>query len=241
MDWKTQVRAALEGEHPRLGRSVVFVIFGLIIFSVISVGVETLPQLPQSARSALLMVEVGIVAVFTAEYLLRILTAPRKLRYIFSFWGFVDLIAILPFYLGLALDTRSLRAFRILRMFRLLKLVRYSGAADRIAAAFRMVREELVVFSITSFLTLYFCAIGIYYFENEVQPEKFSSVFDSMWWAAVTLTTVGYGDVYPITVGGRIFTVLVLFVALGVIAIPTGLVSSALARVRNEGVPPTDE
>ena len=125
-------------------------------------------------------------------------------------------------------------------MFRLLKMIRYSGAADRIGASFRMVREELIVFGLTSFLTLYFCAIGIYYFEHEVQPDKFSSVFDSMWWSAVTLTTVGYGDSYPITAGGKIFTVLVLFVALGVIAIPTGLVSSALGRVRNEEKPPKE-
>lgn len=234
MDWKTAVSAALQGDHPKLGRSIVFIIFGLIIFSVISVGVETLPGLPNWLVRGLEIADLFVVAVFSVEFVLRILTAPQKLRYIFSFWGFVDLIAILPFYLSLGLDLRSLRALRILRMFRLLKLVRYSNAADRIGASFRMVREELVVFGLTSFLTLYFCAIGIYYFEHEVQPDKFSSVFDSMWWAAVTLTTVGYGDAYPVTAGGKVFTVLVLFVALGVIAIPTGLVSSALARVRNE-------
>jgi voltage-gated potassium channel len=118
-------------------------------------------------------------------------------------------------------------------------MARYTGAIERLTAAIRMVREELIVFGVVACLTLYLCAIGIYYFENEAQPEAFSSVFSSMWWAAVTLTTVGYGDVYPVTTGGRIFTIVVLFMALGVVAIPTGLVSSALTKLR--GVVPPDD
>ncbi len=93
-------------------------------------------------------------------------------------------------------------------------------------------REELIIFATVAVFALYLCGIAIYYFEHAAQPKAFASVFDGMWWAAVTLTTVGYGDIYPITAGGRMFTILVLFVALGSIAVPTGLVSSALARLR---------
>jgi voltage-gated potassium channel len=232
-DWREQVRMALDGDHPRIGRILVFALFALIFFSTISIGVETLPDLDPRVLRALGVIEVVTVAIFSIEYVLRIVTAPHPLRYIRSFFGIVDLVAILPSLLAFGFDLRALRAVRLLRLLRLLKVARYSRAVERMGAAFKMVREELVVFSLCSLFTLYICALGIYYFENEAQPEQFSSVFAAMWWAAVTLTTVGYGDVYPITVGGRIFTVLVLFAALGVIAIPTGLVSSALSRLRS--------
>jgi voltage-gated potassium channel len=243
MDWRAHVRTALDGNHPGVGRGIKFCIFGLIVFSTLAIGVETLPDLPHWMRVGLAVAEVVVVAVFTVEYALRIAVAPDRLAYVRSFWGIIDLVAILPFYLGLlfagfGVDLRAVRALRLLRLFRLLKMARYSIAMDRLAAAFRMVREELVVFGVAALVTLYLAAIGIYYFENEAQPEAFSSVFASMWWAAVTLTTVGYGDIYPVTTGGRIFTVVMLLVALGVIAVPTGLVSSALSRVRQLEPPP---
>ena len=232
MSFLQDVDAALNGQHPRLGRSVILVLYSLIIVSTLSIGIGTLPGLPRWGRVALALTEMVIVVVFTIEYALRIVIAPDRLAYVRSFWGIIDLVAILPFYLSLGIDLRAVRALRLLRLFRLFKLVRYANAIDRLDKAFRAVREELVIFSVIALFTLYLCAIGIYIFEHQRQPEQFSSVFESMWWAAVTLTTVGYGDVTPVTAGGRIFTVLVLFVALGVIAVPTGLMSSALSRLR---------
>lgn len=232
--WRYHVLSALEGDHPRIGRSIVFFLQCLIVLSVISIGVETLPGLPGWAKEALAYEEMIVVSIFTIEYAARAFFAPRPLRYVFSFWGTVDLAAILPFYLALGLDLRSARALRLLRLFRLFKLGRYSAAADRIAAALRSVSEELLVFGLAASVLLYVCAIFIHYFEHDAQPEAFASVFHSMWWAAVTLTTVGYGDVYPVTVGGRIFTVVMLFLALGIIAVPTGLIASALARLRRK-------
>ncbi len=238
MDWRTHVRTALDGEHPRIGRSVVLVLYGLIVFSAISISVETLPHLPSWATGFLADAEFAIVGVFTIEYVLRIITSQDRLAYIRSFFGIVDLLAILPFLLSLGVDLRAVRTIRLLRLFRILKIARYSRATRRMATAIHSVKEELIVFGSCAAFVLYLCAIGIYYFEHDAQPEAFSSVFASMWWAAVTLTTVGYGDVYPVTVGGRIFTVIVLFVALGVIAIPTGVISSAMARLRDEDETP---
>ena len=232
--WRSEVGAVLDGENPRIGRAVIFAVYVLIVFSALSIGVETLPDLSPSLRAFLTIAEVVIVAVFTVEYALRIVTAPKPLAYIFSFWGLVDLAAILPFYLTVGLDLRALRALRFLRLVRILKLARYSVAASRMSGAFRLVREELILFYGFALLVLYLCSIGIFYFEHEAQPAKFGSVFDAMWWSAITLTTVGYGDVYPVTVGGRIFTVAVLFIALGIIAVPTGLFASALSRLRAE-------
>lgn len=232
MDWRTEIDGILEGTHPRIGRAVLYGLYALIIISTVSIGVETFPNLPPWLTTTLAVLEVVTVAVFTVEYLLRIAIARRKLRYIFSFWGLVDLLAILPFYLSFGMDLRAVRAVRLFRLFRLLKLVRYTHAAERMQAAFRIVREELIIFGTVALVVLYLCALGIYYCEHEAQPDKYATLFDAIWWAAVTMTTVGYGDIYPITIGGRLFTIAVLLIALGVIAVPTGLVSSALARLR---------
>ena len=203
----------------------------LIVLALVSFSIDTLPDLRPTTRQALEFVELLIVAVFSVEYVLR-LVASRPLRsYAFSFFGIVDLAAILPFYLAAGLDLQSLRAVRLLRA---LKLVRYSAAIGRLRRAFVIAREELVLFACATMLVLYFAAVGIYYFENETQPEAFTSVFDGLWWAVATLTTVGYGDVFPITVGGKFFTFIVLITGLGVVAVPTGLIASALSKAREE-------
>jgi voltage-gated potassium channel len=97
-----------------------------------------------------------------------------------------------------------------------------------------MVKEQIFLFLFTTLILVYFSAVGIYYFENQVQPEHFSSIFESLWWAIITLTTVGYGDVYPITVGGKVFTFFILMIGLGIVAIPTGIISSALTKTIDE-------
>jgi voltage-gated potassium channel len=101
----------------------------------------------------------------------------------------------------------------------------------RFLRAFVIAREEVILFGIVALMLLYLSAVGIYYFENEAQPENFASVFHSLWWSVATLTTVGYGDIYPVTVGGRIFTFVVLMIGLGVVAVPAGVFASALSRV----------
>jgi voltage-gated potassium channel len=121
-----------------------------------------------------------------------------------------------------------------LRLLRILKLARYSGAIVRFQRAVALAREELLVFLGIAVMLIYLSAVGIYYFEREAQPEQFASVFHSLWWAVVTLTTVGYGDAFPVTLGGRMFTFAVLMAGLGIVAVPTGLLASALARVREE-------
>ena len=164
--------------------------------------------------------------------MLRVLVTKKPLRYIFSFYGIIDILAILPFYLNRFLDLRFLRAFRVFRIFRALKLIRYNKALNRFSVAFKIVKEELVLFFIVILIMLFIVSAGIYSFENEAQPEIFKSVFHSGWWSIVTLTTVGYGDVYPITLGGKIFTFFVLMIGIGVVAVPAGLVGTALSKAR---------
>ncbi len=129
---------------------------------------------------------------------------------------------------------RTIRAIRMLRLFRILKLARYSSAARRYHRAFLISREELILFACASLIAIFLSSVGIYYFENRVQPEAFASVFHSLWWAVITLTTVGYGDMVPVTIGGRIFTFLILIIGIGFVAVPTGLISSALTKARRE-------
>lgn len=214
----------------------------LIVVSLVTFSIETLPNLSESARWWLRAIEIVTVAIFTVEYLLRVIVADNKWKFVFSFFGIVDLLAILPFYISTGIDLRSVRVFRLLRLFRIFKLVRYSNAIQRFHRALLLAREELILYFFMTLLLLYVAAVGIYYCENDAQPDKFASVFDSLWWAVATLTTVGYGDTYPVTAGGKVFTFMVLIVGLGVIAVPAGIVSSALATAREmEARPPCQD
>jgi voltage-gated potassium channel len=111
-------------------------------------------------------------------------------------------------------------------------MARYQKAMKRFKTAFSMAREEIVLFLFLTLILLYLSAVGIYYFEREAQPEEFASVFHSLWWAVATLTTVGYGDIYPITAGGKVFTFFMMIIGMGIIAVPAGLVASALTKAK---------
>ena len=176
--------------------------------------------------------ETVTVIIFSLEYILRLYVSKKPLSYMFSFYGIVDILAILPFYINIFVDLRFLRVFRIFRVFRALKLLRYSKAIKRFNLAFKIVKEEVVLFIIVSIVLIFISSAIIYYFENESQPEVFSSIFHSAWWSIVTLTTVGYGDVYPITLGGKIFTFFVLMIGVGFVTVPAGLVATALSKAR---------
>ncbi|MCH8828549.1 MAG: ion transporter [Planctomycetes bacterium] len=208
-----------------------------ILVALVTFTLDTMPAgaLPDWAEQTLSVIELITVIVFTVEYVLRLIAAERKLRFVFSFYGIVDLLAILPFYLGLfggrTVDLRSLRILRLFRVFRVFKLLRYSRAIHHFGNALREVREELILYLMATAFLMFLAATGIYYFEHEVN-ENFKSIFHSLWWAVVTLTTVGYGDVYPMTIGGKIFTGFLLIIGLGVISVPSGLIASGLTQAR---------
>jgi voltage-gated potassium channel len=226
------LRRIVEASDTAAGKAFDFAVQALIVVSLITFSVETLPDLSEKTRGLLRLSEIVIVALFTVEYALRVLVAERRLAYIFSFFGLIDLIAIVPFYIASGIDLRALRAFRLLRLVRILKLARYSAAVRRFRVAYDIAREEILLFLAATVILLYLASVGIYYFENAAQPEAFRSVFSSLWWSVSTLTTVGYGDVYPITTGGRIFTMFVLILGLGVVSVPAGLVASAIGKAR---------
>ncbi len=226
-----KIKQIIEQNDTKAGKIVDLFIQFLIILSLVSFSIETLPDLNEKTKHILGLIEIITVAIFTIEYLLRLIVADNKLKYIFSFYGLIDLAAILPFYVAHGIDLRSTRIIRMFRLARAFKLLRYNRALQSFKNVFLSIKEELILFIIATCFLLYLSAVGIYYFENSVQPEQFKSVFHSLWWAVSTLTTVGYGDVYPITVGGKIFTFFMLIIGLGIIAVPTGLIAAALTKV----------
>ncbi|MEZ5303808.1 MAG: ion transporter [Verrucomicrobiales bacterium] len=206
----------------------------VILLCLVDFAVETLPDLTDQQRFWVNAFEIFSGAIFTAEYAIRFWFSRPRRSYPLSFFGIIDLLAILPFIIGLGIDLKSLRALRLLRFFRVIKLARYSAAARRFHRAFVISKEEIILFFTTACILLYLAAMGIYHFEHEAQPEVFASMFDGLWWAVATLTTVGYGDCYPITAGGKFFTFVILLIGLGIIAVPSGMVAAALGKARQE-------
>ena len=182
--------------------------------------------------------EIISIVIFSAEYIYRIVYASYKegskgvKAYVFSFFGLIDLISILPFYLNqvLKIDGRFFRILRLFRLTRIFKVGRKSKSLKVFTRALMSVKSELTFTLFLSVITILFSASAIYYLENEAQPEKFSSISESIWWATVSLATVGYGDVFPVTVGGKIFASLISLVGIAVVAIPTGVISAAFVE-----------
>jgi len=210
----------------------------LIVASVVLMSLSTVPGLSPALKTALAAAEFVIIVLFTVEYGLRIVTADSRWRFVRSFYGIIDLMALVTFYLTLAwvgmMDLRAVRALRLLRVFRAFEFRRYIVATARIGRALKYARDEAVVFLFATLVLLYIAAMGIHHFESQAQPEKFDSVFHSLWWAVVTLTTVGYGDAYPVTLGGRLWTFVVLLLGMGIVAVPAGLIASGLSRAIEE-------
>lgn len=218
----------------------------LILLSVIAIVLESVQSINDRYHLFFYWFEVISVSIFTIEYLLRIWTcieSPKnqvtnadklksRIRYMFSLAALVDLLAILPFYFVMFgmfgnVDMRFLRAFRLLRI---LKLTRYSAAFDVLIKVFK---ENIRAFGAAFFVLLVvmlLAATGMYYFERETQPVAFGSILASMWWAFATLTTVGYGDVTPITVGGKVFGALITVLGVGMVALPTAILASAFSE-----------
>lgn len=210
----------------------------LIIGSLFSFSLETTPEL-KGWHPFFLTMEWITVIIFSIEYFLRVYSSKNRLDYILSFEGIVDLLSFAPFYIAMGTDLVSesfAQFFRLMRFFWLLKIARYSKAYLRLARAFQEIREEFIVYTFMTIVLVYMAAVGIYMFERDAQPENYRSVFHALWWAVATLTTVGYGDVVPVTTGGKIFTGVMLFIGLGIVSIPSALIASALVtdRTREE-------
>lgn len=228
---KKYLKNIIDSQESRAGYLFDIFIQVLIVLSLITFSLETIESL--NGHKFLVAFEYFSVIIFTIEYILRIYVSDKKLSYIFSFYGLIDFLAIIPFYLNIYfisknIDLRGLRVVRLLRILRLFKLFRFNDSLILLQNAFIIVKREMIIFSFIAIILLYVSSVGIYFFENPVQPEEFSSIFACMWWAVSTMTTVGYGDIVPITVGGKLFTSFISFIGIGVVSIPTALLASSL-------------
>ncbi len=240
---KQHVRDVLEpaSEGARASRAFDIFIISLISLNVLAVVLETVEGIHESADTFLFWFEVVSVAIFTVEYVLRIWSctalagfgAPLagRLRYAIRPMMLVDLLAILPAYLTmLPIDLRFMRALRLLRIVRLLRLNRYSVALRTLTQVLLAKKEELVITLMALLVLLLIASSLMYYAEHEAQPDAFSSIPAAMWWGVAALTTVGYGDVYPVTPLGRMLASFIAILGIGMFALPAGILGGGFAE-----------
>lgn len=237
---RTRVYTIIERGEKHDKKSIYFdyFIIILVLLSVISTIWESYPTAHEKYGEYFHSFEIFSIIIFTIEYLLRLWTAPLKyphlstwkayIKYLFSFIAIIDLIAILPFYLPFlgVKDLRLLRMMRLLRLLRVFKLNRYSRALNLVYDVLKEKGEELVTTVFFALILLLVSSTLMYYVEHETNPEGFPNIIATLWWAVVTLTTVGYGDVVPVTMLGKILNGITALIGIGVVALPTSILSA---------------
>ncbi len=216
-------------------------IIGLIIINICLVILDTF-NLSSFYEIISSKIEFFSIVVFTIEYLLRVWTSTfqfnqltpikARLKYIFSFMAIVDLLAILPFYIPLiiTIDLRALRTLRLVRLLRILKFNRYSDSMMNIIDVFKKKKFELLSSFFVVMLLMIISSVIMYNLENSSQPESFNNALSGLWWAVATFTTVGYGDIYPITIGGKFMAGIISILGIGLVAVPTGIISAGFVE-----------
>jgi voltage-gated potassium channel len=221
-----------EADTP-VGRVFDIVLFMMIIASVIAVCAETVPSLGEQYRKAFVLLEIVFTIFFTIEYVARLYCSPRPWRYALSFYGIVDFVSILPAYIGFILTGSGsfmvVRSLRLLRIFRVFKLAGFVNESQLIVEAMQSSKQKISVFMFFIMIIVVLFGSLMYLIEGTVNP-AFDSIPRAIYWAIVTLTTVGYGDISPMTSLGQFLSSIIMILGYAVIAVPTGIVSSEMVR-----------
>ncbi|MGD9590343.1 MAG: ion transporter [Pyrinomonadaceae bacterium] len=229
-------------DNELIDRVIAFGLVLLIVVNVAAVVLETVDSVYQQYEAYFKYFEAFSLAVFSIEYLLRLWVAPMdprykgrfrgRLRYALTPMAIIDFLAIAPAFIPLffAVDLRIIRALRIFRLFRLLKMSRYVESLNSLDDVVRAKKEELLVTTVMLLILLLFSGSLMYLVENEAQPDKFPDIPSALWWGIATLTTVGYGDVFPITSVGKVLGGMIAFLGIGMFALPTGILASGFAE-----------
>lgn len=245
---KQRIYQILSGATPdQIGRIVSLALIALILLNVLAVMIESVAAIRFGYGDWLTAFEIFSVTVFVIEYLLRMWSCTAGPHYAHPLFGrirfaltplaIVDLLAVLPTLLlwaGMGMDLRFLRILRIARLLRIAKLGRYSRAIQSMGLAVRGKREELMMAVMLMFMILVVASSLMYIVESDQQPEAFSSIPATMWWGIMTLTTVGYGDVYPITALGKLTAAVIAIAGIGLFALPAGIIGSAFVELREK-------
>jgi len=235
---KEELYEIIFGSSTKEGKTFDVILLFLIVFSIIAVILDSIPEIHAKYGNLLYISEWVVTFFFTVEYILRIWVVRQSSKYIFSFYGIIDLLAILPSFLGIFLTVAHgliiIRALRLLRIFRLFKLTRYTSEANSLVRALKASRTKISVFlfAVMTIVTV----IGTLMYLIEGEEHGFTSIPKGIYWAIVTLTTVGYGDIAPETNFGQFIASFVMIIGYGIIAVPTGIVTAEIALAKRRPV-----
>jgi voltage-gated potassium channel len=232
--WRIKLHEILyEADTPK-GKAFNIALFIVIIISIILVMLESIQEIDNKYHDILNISEWVITILFSIEYIGRIVSVKKPFKYIFSFFGIIDLLSTIPKYLSFFLvgshSLVALRALRLMRVFRILKLARFIGESTNLVRAFKLSRAKISVFILFVFILCIILGTIMYLVESG-QDSGFTSIPRSIYWAIVTLTTVGYGDIAPITALGQFISSLIMLMGYAIIAVPTGIVSAEVATM----------
>ncbi|UGU16224.1 ion transporter [Sinomicrobium kalidii] len=232
--WKQKAHIVIYGTNTPAGRWFDICILILILLSILVVMLESVEEIDRKYHDILLITEWIITILFTIEYFMRIITMKNPWKYILSFYGIIDLVAILPMYLSYFVTgthvLATVRSLRLLRVFRIMKLMRFIGEASQLRTALKASRTKIAVFLYA--VLIISVVIGSLMFVIEGEENGFTSIPRSIYWTIVTLTTVGYGDIAPQTELGQFIAVFIMILGYGIIAVPTGIVTVEYAKSR---------
>jgi voltage-gated potassium channel len=240
---KQQINIIIHGVNTPAGKAFDIVLLFVILLSVLLVLLETVKDLDLKYHDILVYLEWIITIIFTIEYILRVISTRKPLKYIFSFYGVIDFISILPMYLSFFIPSTKIlsvvRALRLLRLFRILNLGKFTGQASELKLAINASRTKITVF--VFFVCVISILLGAVMYVVESEESGFTSIPSSIYWCIVTLTTVGYGDIAPITTLGKFIASFIMILGYGIIAVPTGIVTAEIASGKNKrklSIPP---
>ncbi|WP_375324691.1 ion transporter [Flagellimonas sp. GZD32] len=230
--WKNTLHEVIYEADTPAGKMFDIILFILIIFSVILVMLESIDDFDEHYHGTLLTLEWAVTIFFTLEYIARLISIKKPLRYVFSFYGIIDFLSTIPLYLSYILAGSqvllAVRAFRLLRIFRILKLVKFIGEASQLQSALRASRTKIAVFIYVVLILSVILGTLMYIVEGD--DAGFTSIPRSIYWTIVTLTTVGYGDIAPQSNLGQFLATVIMILGYGIIAVPTGIVSAEFAK-----------
>lgn len=235
-NWRVILHEVIYGTHTPAGKLFDIILLVVILYSIIIVMLESVPAFNASYHGFLNISEWVVTILFSIEYILRIICIKRPERYIFSFFGIIDLLSTIPKYLSYFVVgsqyITAFRALRLLRVFRILKLVRFVGESNNLLRALRASRTKIFVF--VFFVLVISVLLGTIMYLIEGPQHGFNSIPHSVYWTIVTLTTVGYGDISPQTGLGQILATLIMIIGYGIIAVPTGIVSAEYTSAKKD-------
>jgi len=242
--WRIIESAKKDDPYFVLSKLVDFFIISLIFVNVFLSIIDTVESIHEKYGMVFQSIESASLIIFSIEYFLRVYSCVaekgnysnfiHRVRFMLKPMSIIDLLCILPLFIYGDLDLRTLRLFRTFRIFRILKIGRYSKSLQNLCQAFANKSDELILTIVIIFFLILISSSLLFLCEHEAQPENFSSIPASMWWGVITLTTIGYGDVYPITLMGKLFTAAIAVLGLGLFALPAGIIASGFSEIVEE-------